>query len=257
MARRVVVCLLSLVVVNFLIASPANADLPRTVARVKKSVVAVGTYMPTRSPAFKFLGTGFAVGDGMSIVTNAHVLPASLDPEKNESIAVAIPIGDKINVRKTMRMRSDSAHDLAILRMVAGAPLPVLKLAKATAVEGQSVAFTGFPIGSALGLKPVTHRGIVSAYTPISIPRANASELDARQIRSLGSNRFSVYQLDATAYPGNSGSPLYDPDSGEVLGILNMVFVKETKENVLSKPSGISYAIPATHLADLIGKRSR
>ncbi len=147
MARRVVLCLLCFVVGNLLIANPASADLPRTVARVKKSVVAVGTYMPTRSPAFKFLGTGFAVGDGMSIVTNAHVLPASLDPEKNESIAVAIPIGDKINVRKTMRMRSDSAHDLAILRMVAGAPLPTLKLAKGTAVEGQSVAFTGFPIG--------------------------------------------------------------------------------------------------------------
>lgn len=257
MTSHAVTGFLSLVLAGFFIAGPASADLPRTVARVKKSVVAVGTYMPARSPAFKFLGTGFVIGDGMSIVTNAHVLPASLDADKNEAIAVAIPIGDKINVRKTMRMRSDSAHDLAVLRMVSGAPLPALKLAKATAVEGQLVAFTGFPIGSALGLKPVTHRGIVSAYTPISIPRANASELDARQIRSLGSNRFSVYQLDATAYPGNSGSPLYDPDSGEVLGILNMVFVKETKENVLSKPSGISYAIPTVHLADLIGKRFR
>ena len=253
MAQRLVIGFLSLFIANFSISTPARADLPKTVAQVKKSVVAVGTFMPARSPAFKFLGTGFAIGDGMSIVTNAHVLPSSLDTDKNESIAVAIPVGDRVNVRKTMRMRSDGAHDLAIIRMLGGAPLPALRMAKGMAAEGQLVAFTGFPIGSALGLKPVTHRGIISSYTPISIPRGNASELSARQIRSLGSNRFSVYQLDATAYPGNSGSPLYDPDSGEVFGILNMVFVKETKENVLSKPSGISYAIPVRHLRDLVG----
>ena len=257
MAQRVVVSLLFVFLVSFSLTPPARADLPETVARVKKSVVAVGTYMPSRSPAFKFLGTGFAIGDGMSIVTNAHVLPATLDADKNESIAVAIPVGNKVNVRKTMRMRSDRAHDLAIIRMVAGASLPALELASGTAAEGQLVAFTGFPIGSALGLKPVTHRGIVSAYTPISIPRANASELNARQIHSLGGNQFSVYQLDATAYPGNSGSPLYDTKTGEVYGVLNMVFVKETKENVLSKPSGISYAIPAPHLRDLLGTRTR
>jgi S1-C subfamily serine protease len=28
------------------------------------------------------------------------------------------------------------------------------------------------------------------------------------------------------SYPGNSGSPLYDVNSGEVLGVLNMVFIK-------------------------------
>ena len=63
---------------------------------------------------------------------------------------------------------------------------------------------------------------------------------------------FRVYQLDATAYPGNSGSPLYDPASGEVLGVMNMVFVKSTKENVLSDPSGISYAIPVEYLQRLL-----
>jgi len=63
---------------------------------------------------------------------------------------------------------------------------------------------------------------------------------------------FRVYQLDATAYPGNSGSPLYDPETGEVLGVMNMVFVKSTKENVLSDPSGISYAIPVEYLQRLL-----
>ena len=60
-------------------------------------------------------------------------------------------------------------------------------------------------------------------------------------------------QLDATAYPGNSGSPLYDPASGKVVGVLNMVLVKESRENVLSQPSGITYAIPVQPLIELLG----
>ena len=36
----------------------------QTIARVKSAVVAVGTFQRTRSPPFRFLGTGFAVGDG-------------------------------------------------------------------------------------------------------------------------------------------------------------------------------------------------
>ncbi|WP_323001030.1 trypsin-like peptidase domain-containing protein [Denitromonas sp.] len=231
--------------------APALADLPATVSRIKPSIVAVGTYEPTRSPAFRFLGTGFAVADGLTVATNAHVLPATLDAARRETLAVAIPMGDKVNVRSAEKLRSDPDHDLATLRIV-GPALPVLALSGGDVDEGQSVAFTGFPIGSALGLKPATHRGIVSAITPISIPRGNARELNARQIRSLGSDPFSVYQLDATAYPGNSGSPLFDPDSGAVIGVLNMVFVKDTKENVLSKPSGISYAIPVRYLNDLL-----
>ena len=48
--------------------------------------------------------------------------------------------------------------------------------------------------------------------------------------------------------PGNSGSPLYDTETGEVIGIINMVFVKGTKEAALSQPSGISFAVPRAHL---------
>jgi S1-C subfamily serine protease len=233
----------------------AHAGLPETIRQVKPSVVAVGTYLPTRSPAFRFLGTGFAVGDGLTVATNNHVLPAMLETDKLESMAIVIPQGDRVNVRKVEKLRNDPEHDLALLRVAAGAPIPALVLNPAEAEEGSAIAFTGFPIGSALGLRPVTHRGIISSVTPISIPRGNARELDARQIHRLADNAFSVYQLDATAYPGNSGSPLFDPDTGHVIGVLNMVFVKETKENVLSKPSGISYAIPVRYLRALLDAR--
>jgi S1-C subfamily serine protease len=90
--------------------------------------------------------------------------------------------------------------------------------------------------------------------TPVAIPPANARQLDPRTIRRLQTGPFPIYQLDATAYPGNSGSPLFLPDTGEVVGVLNMVFVKGTKEAALSAPSGISYAIPVRYLRELLAQ---
>jgi S1-C subfamily serine protease len=95
---------------------------------------------------------------------------------------------------------------------------------------------------------------MVSAITPIAIPQARSAELNPKVIRRLSSGSFAVFQLDATAYPGNSGSPVYDPETAEVMGIVNMVFVKGTKETALTQPSGITYAIPANHLRDLLQK---
>ena len=45
-----------------------------------------------------------------------------------------------------------------------------------------------------------------------------------------------------------------DSESGEVIGIINMVFVKGTKEAALSQPSGISFAIPVSHLAEMLSR---
>lgn len=102
-----------------------------------------------------------------------------------------------------------------------------------------------------LGLYPVTHSGIISTITPIVIPSNNSKSLTARQIQRMR-NRFEVYQLDGTAYPGNSGSPVYDAHSGKVVGVLNSVFVKGTKETLLERPSGISYAIPVRYVHELL-----
>jgi S1-C subfamily serine protease len=240
-------------------ALPANAGLPDIIDRVKPSVVAVGTHQRTRGPQFAFRGTGFVVGDGTMVATNAHVVPELLDPESREAIAIAIPSGGgrEPQMREATLLATDRDHDLALLR-IGGAPLPALKLGDSEAVrEGEMVLFTGFPIGAVLGLSPVTHQALVSAITPIAIPSANAQQLDPRVIRRIQSGTFTVFQLDATAYPGNSGSPLYDADSGEVRGIINMVFVKGTKESALSQPTGISFAIPVEHLDKLIGQGVR
>ena len=232
---------------------PASAQVSATIERVKASVVGVGTFQKTRAPAFRFLGTGFAVGDGATIVTNAHVLPQTVDAEKGEAIMVLIPGSNReVQLRPATRGADDPAHDLALLRIV-GPALPALPIRDSEGVrEGESILFTGYPIGAVLGPFPATHRGMISAITPIAIPAAHSSQLKPDLVRRLGSGSFTVFQLDATAYPGNSGSPVYDAATGEVIGVINMVFVKGTKEAALTQPSGITYAIPSRYLIELL-----
>ena len=228
-------------------------SLPDTIAKIKPAIVAVGTHQKTRRPPAIFLGTGFVVGNGLHVVTNAHVIPEKIASEKRETIAIFAGKGDLVDVREATKIAEDLDHDLALLK-IDGPPLPALMLGDSSRVrEGQSYAFTGFPIGMVLGLHPVTHRGIISAITPIAIPQLSAQQLEKTVIKRLIAP-YDVFQLDATAYPGNSGSPLYDPGSGQVIAILNKVFIQESKESLLQKPSGISYAIPINYSRELLKK---
>ncbi len=230
-------------------------QLPDTLLKVKPSIVGVGTFLPSRSPRSIFLGTGFAIANGQLIVTNAHVVANDLNAEKMENWAVFVTINNKPKMAFVDIVALDKKHDIAILKLRQGA-LPALALGNVIQVrEGKRYAFTGYPIGMVLGLFPVTHTGIVSAISPIAIPVYNSGKLNSKLINRL-QEPYNVYQLDATAYPGNSGSPLYEISNGAVIGIINKVFVKETKENVLSKPSGISYAIPIKHVKNLLRKKS-
>jgi serine protease Do len=237
----------------------ASAALPEQIERIKPSIVAVGTYLPTRGPRFAFRGTGFVVGDGTLVATNAHVVPDTIESDKMETIAVLVDSGParEPQVREARIAGLDREHDLALLR-ISGAALPALRLGESDAVrEGEAMAFTGFPIGNVMGFHAVTHRAIIASITPVAIPSANAQQLDPKVIRRVQTGSFNVFQLDATAYPGNSGSPLYDVERGEVRGIINMVFVKGTKEAALTNPTGISFAIPATYLEALIRQAAK
>ncbi len=237
----------------------AAASPEDVIAQVKGSIVAIGTFQKTRTPAFAFRGTGFVVGDGLTVATNFHVLPEAVNAEQRETLVVLVvpQPGREASFREVRKVASDQEHDLALLALSAPA-LPALKLAQAETVrEGQMLLFTGFPIGSVLGPYPATHRAMVAALTPFVIPRVRASQLDARTINRIEAGSFGVLQLDATAYPGNSGSPLYDPQTGAVVGIVNMVLVKGSRESALSQPSGITFAIPARHLSELLRREQQ
>ena len=239
------------------LALDSRAGLDEVVARAKRSVVAVGTYADLANPRFEFRGSGFAVADGNLVITNAHVLPesAASSPaaDGQPRLVVMVPMkGGNPGLRSATLVTADPAHDLALLR-IDGPALPALLVGDAKDVrEGQSIAFIGFPIGGVLGFSPVTHRGIVSSITAIALPMPAARQLNAKAIQRLRAGSFDIYQLDATAYPGNSGGPVFDVDTGAVIGVINMVLVKGTKESALSQPSGITYAVPASFVAEIL-----
>mgnify|MGYP000921023660 FL=1 len=231
------------------------AEFADTIDRIKPSIVVVGTYKKTNSPQFVLRGTGFVVGNGNIVATNAHVVPDSAESDAPALVIQARNERGEPQVRRARLLQRDRDHDLAIIS-IEGPALPALKLQNSDSVrEGLSIGFTGFPIGGALGFSPVTHRGIVSSITPIALPGGNAQQLNEKLIQRIKSGAFNIFQLDATAYPGNSGSPVFDVETGNVIGVINMVFIKGSKEAALSQPSGITYAIPVNFLAELLKKR--
>jgi serine protease Do len=240
------------------LASPARAgsELPGLIAGIKPSVLPVGTFSATDSPRFGFRGTGFVVGDGTLIATNFHVLAPGADTAEPGSgpqmMVMTARSGDSASGRRARVVATDRVRDLALLR-IEGPPLVPLVLDEpGTAREGQAVALMGFPIGGTLGFAPVTHRGIVASITRAALPAQTAANLDPRALLRLREGNFELLQLDATAYPGNSGGPVFDAVHGRVIGVVNMVLVKAGRESALTNPTGISYAVPVAALRELL-----
>lgn len=235
----------------------AGAELVDLAALVRRSVCAIGTFDPLGNPRFGFRGTGFFVGDGRSIVTCWHVLPQSrpAGPAPGRLVAQVGIADTGFEHRDCEVVATDRQHDLALLR-VSGSPQPALDVAVPDGIrEGMSVIFTGFPIGGVLGFSPVTHRGIVSSVVSSSAPSPTAQRLTSGAVRHAREGAFVLIQLDATAYPGNSGGPLVDVTSGRVVGVVSMVLLKGSRESALTQPSGISYAVPARYLEPFLPGR--
>lgn len=225
-----------------------DAYMADLVSKIKASTVSVGTYYYKDVPMTQFRGTGFAIGDGGRIVTNHHVIQAI--KEKKRMFHLRIFHKDLPNKGvKAVLAVEDPFHDLAILELEHKlVPLPMA--ADGTLKEGHQVAFTGYPIGFVLGLNATTHTGIVSAIAPVILPSPHGSLIKGEMIKYL-EDPWDIIQLDAVAFPGNSGSPVYRIATGEVVGVINKVFVKGKKEYALKEPTGITYAVPVSFVRKL------
>lgn len=220
------------------------------VKSVSQGTVAIAIDAPIKHSTPRVLGTGFIVANGFFAITNYHVVSEDLDPTIVENYVVLSGEGTAVKKIKAEVVKFDLKHDLALLKL--DSPLSALKLGNdELLLPGSEIALTGFPIGAVLGLYPATHRGYISAITPDAIPALNSNQLTNTMMARLKSVSL-IYQLDAIAYPGNSGSPLYNPFTGEVIGVINKVLVKDTKESALASPTGISYAIPVRFVRELL-----
>lgn len=246
----------SLLAAAALCALPAFAQTPSLVELIrvaKPSVVLIGTYSETDSPRFQVQASGFVVGDGRTVVTNAHALPPpDALPSERRVVAQVWQGGRDWLMRETELISLARPQDLALLRL-RGAPLAPLRLAgEGLVAEGTEIALIGFPIASLLGAVHTTHRGIVSSVTGVVMQQPSAQTLTPAAVRQMREGNFDIYQLDATAYPGNSGGPVFDLATGQVIAVLSSGSVKGNREAALSNPTGISYALPIKHVLALL-----
>lgn len=235
----------------------ARADAAATIAQVKASVVAVGTYERTRTPPFQLLASGFAVADGTLVVTSAHVLPQAIDPRRSDPVAVLSPAPPRegraeAQMREARAVAVDPTTDLAVLK-IDGPPLPALRLRDSDTVrDGQDVLMTGFPLGAAFGPVPITQRGMIAAITPVALAPARAADVDTTTLRRLSAGSYTVFQIDAAWYAGGSGSPVYDPETGEVLGVVSVVPARDGKPATQAQTAAMPYAIPSREVRALL-----
>ncbi|WP_339349226.1 serine protease [uncultured Alteromonas sp.] len=247
-SRSLMVCVL---IVACIISTQALAkNLVELTKNSVKSTVAIALHSPLKHTTPQIKGTGFVVADGKFVVTNYHVVDEELDPTIVEHFVVMLPDGKQVRFDKVEILAIDDKHDLALLKV--NNPYPSFELASNTLVDaGTELAIFGYPLGGALGLFPAVHKGIVATITPDYMPSNNARSLTAKSLDRLKSPDL-IYQLDVTAYPGNSGSPVVNVETGEVFAVINKVYVRDSKESALSHPSGISYAIPIEHVHALL-----
>lgn len=237
-----------------LLGTPAGAGYVEAIAAVKPSVVAIGTYAENRSPRARMIGTGFAVADGRHVVTNAHVVDVKL--AAGERVVVLRARRDEAEVRPVLGSIARAERDIAVLE-VGGPALPPLALGDSDALpEGSDLAITGFPLGLIMGFHPVTHRAFLAGVVPFTVPAVRAGQLTAKSIKARKNGNFAAFQLDATAFPGNSGSPLYNPVDHKVYGIVSMVFRGHAGANPAERPSGITFAVPARHIVELLREQN-
>lgn len=247
--------------------------LSETYARVRSGIVAFVPSNPDKLRAgslpHEFIfGTGFIVGDSL-VATNAHVaevfreFPTSVDGVYDVSILLFIrqPQGMlnlKVSVVKTCIVSGmgeptgayyGPKPDLALLSVnCKGLSDYAFAINSEPAEEGVAIATSGFPMGSVLlhlegqldHIAPTLQSGIVSAVLPF--PKAKPHG----------------YLANIMVQEGASGSPVFLPDSGEVVGVVcsrrldhGEVLLKLPKPIYVTVPTNFSHVVPS-HFLQLI-----
>ncbi len=231
-------------------AQTKDNSLVETIKKVKPAIIAVGTYHVLSKPSVKFFGTGFVYSKEGYAITASHVINAIYKKDDIDNLYVFFPETGNSKKNRAKVVADNQKYDFSIIKLE-GSGYSYVSLGDSSKVEeGQSIALCGYPYGPVFGLHPTTNTGIISNISPIALPVQNMSLLSNRMIKALR-DPYTIFQLDCTAYPGNSGGPLFLPENGKVIGMLNSAFIKVTKENKQIS-TGISYAIPINYIKILI-----
>jgi serine protease Do len=155
------------------------------------------------------MGSGVVVDERGYIVTNAHVV------DKVTSLRVRLSDG---TTHEAATIAVDRPTDLALIKIDAGKPLPVIPMGNSSDLE---VGETVIAVGNAYGYNDTVTSGLVSAI--------------GRTVRlNEEMTYYDLIQTNADINPGNSGGALLNID-GELIAV-NVA--------IRAGAQGISFAIP-------------
>jgi S1-C subfamily serine protease len=212
------------------LANPEKGSLsPRTIyRRDAPGVVFVRARIREGSQSGVATGSGFVIGRGGSIVTNAHVV--------GDAKTVTVKFSDQ-KIASAKVAGADPSTDIALLLVDPdGLDLHALELGSS---KGVAVGDPALAIGNPFGLERSLTTGVISAL--------------ARQIPSLQRDFEigNVLQTDAAINPGNSGGPLLDAQ-GRVIGVNSQIADGATGGNV-----GVGFAVPVDTLKEVVPRLRR
>nr|WP_232196823.1 trypsin-like peptidase domain-containing protein [Thioalkalivibrio sp. ALJ15] len=185
-------------------------------------------------------GSGFVVNDEGQIITNFHVIAATVGEAKEDRIDLAPGATLTVSFLGTPEVEHDvrvvGANpdvDLALLELVdpAAAPDPgPIPLGDSDRLQ---VGQKAIAIGNPFGLHSTVTAGIVSALE--------------RERPGLVGIEIPYIQTDAAINPGNSGGPLLD-SSGEAVGVNNAILAPA------GTFAGIGLAVPSNLVAEAMAE---
>ncbi len=223
------------------------------VAKVLPAIVQVG--IAAGSPVIRTVGTGVIIKDNGYILTAKHNVSGSMH------VFVRLADGTEYPV---LYYIADAHRDLALLRVIPNAPLPVVEVGdSATLKPGQEILVFGFPASSLIhgnrNMATVS-RGIVSALERELEESSGTTETEKTQDLPVqwgthrGANPLSgmgrvlikhLLQIDAMMNPGSSGGAVTTLD-GKLVGICHSM-ISNTGGNV-----GLNFAVAINEAETLL-----
>src|SRR6266403_3296231 len=169
-------------------------------------------------------GTGFAVGNGTTIVTNFHVVDGC------KSVRIANVGAGQIRIL-------DRRNDIAVIQPDRPITGPLRFRSADQLKPGEEIIVIGFPLKGLLSSAPTVTTGIVSSLAGLRDDRTR-------------------FQISAPVQPGNSGGPVLDR-AGNVVGMvvskLNVLRVARMTGDI---PQNVNFAIPASIITSILNANS-
>jgi len=194
------------------LSSSKPKDLKTIIHENQKLVVSLDVEKSTG----KVTGSGFLYNTKGDIITNAHVIDGAS--------SITVKMSDTTTYKGTLIGKSD-VTDVALVRVDKLKEKTPMKISKSSNVDiGDEI----IALGSPLGLQNTATIGIISGLN--------------RDFYIENYEYKGAYQISAPISSGNSGGPLLDKTTGEVIGI----------NSAKSGNESIGFSIPITQILPLV-----